>query len=151
MIANPVILGKLMHEIVQNHLLNKKHFKLNDYVEEVLKLQMAETEAQLQESAKRLKELLVISAEMGEGKVVTPEAQELCYTHDDARHMVNKQRYGTAYTDPLLDSGQTHLTRLARGVNAAIHSIDCALDQVVQAMTATKWLTSTWTSRWMTC
>jgi len=165
MIANPVILGKLMHEIVQNHLLNKKHFKHKEYVEEVikkqmaeteaqlqgiakrfkellvasaemgegeevLKLQMAETEAQLQGIAKRLKELLVISAEMGEGKVVTPEAQELCYTHDDARHMVNKQRYGTAYTDPLLDSGQTHLTRLARGVNAAIHSIDCALAQV---------------------
>jgi len=70
MIANPVILGKLMHEIVQNHLLNKKHFKHKEYVEEVIKKQMAETEAQLQGIAKRFKELLVASAEMGEGEEV---------------------------------------------------------------------------------
>jgi hypothetical protein len=53
MIANPVILGKLMHEIVQNHLLNKKHFKLNEYVEEVLKLQMAIAVAEQAKNAKR--------------------------------------------------------------------------------------------------
>jgi CRISPR/Cas system-associated exonuclease Cas4 (RecB family) len=110
MIANPVILGKLMHEIVQNHLLNKKHFRHKDYVEEVAQKQMAETEANLlQEGAARSREHLYISATMGYGTAVTPDAQELCYKADDARHRANGDKYGSAYTGSLFASRTTAL------------------------------------------
>jgi hypothetical protein len=67
---------------------------------------------------------LLASAEMGNGTVVTPDARELCYTADNARHRANADKYGTDYTEPLFGSGQPHLMRLATGISGALQTID---------------------------
>jgi hypothetical protein len=127
MIADPAKLGKMMHLVAQNHLLNKKHFKLNDYVEEVLKLQMAETEAELKGIAKRLKELLVISAEMGEGKTVSPAARDLCRKADHKRYSDLERKYkDSAMTAAVTAAlrGKPHEQALGQGTVTALHTIE---------------------------
>ena len=123
MIADPVKLGQMMHLVAQNHLLNAKHFKHNEYVEEVTRKQLVVSQAKQQEVASDIQGHLIASAEMGECTVVTPEAQKICFDADFARHQTYVEKHGGRKALSLTMSGQPHLVNLAAGINYALATI----------------------------
>ena len=126
MIANPVILGKLMREIVQKHLLNKKHFNYKEYVEEVIKKLMAIAVAKQIENAKKQAAILQLSAQSGRGTTVSPAAQDLCRIADDARYSDLVQKH-SENARLLFRSDEPHERALGDGIMEALSTFNMCL------------------------
>jgi len=128
MIANPVILGKLMHEIVQKHLLNKKYFKHKEYVDKCADLRITEIDQSDVDLATQSQEALIASAETGMGQVVTKKAKHKCYLGDRKRHskLENALR---ARSLSLLLTALPHNKSLGVGITTALATIEKTLQE----------------------
>jgi len=128
MIADPAKLGKMMHLVAQNHLLNKKHFKHKDYVQEVADTRMQELVKEGIKNAVTQAAILQLSAQLGEGTTVSPAAQDLCRIADDARYSdldlkhMEKARL-------LSRSDEPHERALGKGTQTALHTLNRCLEE----------------------
>ena len=127
MIANPVILGKLMHEIVQKHLLNKKHFKFDEYLQEVADAELQDTTDELTKNAAKHAAICKASAQTGRGTSVTQATRAMCLKADYDRYSDLERKYkDSAMTAAVTAAlrGKPHEQALGQGTVTALHTIE---------------------------
>jgi hypothetical protein len=123
MIADPAKLGQMMHLVAQNHLLNKNHFKHNQYVQEVTDKQMKEAVAEQTKNATTQTEYMKASAQLGEGTTVSPQARALCHQADHKRYSVLKRKHSER-AEELSKSDMPHERALGDGIKKALSTLD---------------------------
>jgi hypothetical protein len=130
MIANPVILGKLMHEIVQKHLLNKNHFSYKEYVEKCT--DAFDRILRQEELDLAIKRAMAVQGEaaLGEGQFVTPATIADCHKYDVKRiHEIVDRHSDSA--EALLYSQEAHLRTLGVGIHNALDTLHQTLHSLV--------------------